>query len=323
MSARIPLHALFLLAPALAALAAAPVRGADAESELRERLAWQVALDELGFSPGVVDGKIGRKTEIATREFQRVRGLEVTGQLDAATRAALQMDPANIIGKYTIQDADLAEVGPLPKSWNEKSRLSRLGHEALENVIAEKFHCSLELLATLNRGRNINSMKAGDQVIVPVVSEPSTFPKATRIEVNLAEKLVRVIGDNKKLIALFHCSIAKDKEKRPTGEARVTGVVFDPEYTFKPEMWPEVKERVRGPLLIPAGPRNPVGRCWVALSLPGYGMHGTPSPELIGKTGSHGCFRLTNWDAIRLGKMVEAGVKVVFTDRPESQLVSR
>lgn len=322
-----PLHprGLTLLVIALlGVVVAGPSRAAaaDPETTLRERIAWQVALDRVGFSPGLIDGKPGPKTELATREFQRVRSLPITGQFDAATAAALQADPAGVLGRYTIQESDLAEIGPSPQSWIAKSKLNKLGHEALVNVIAEKFHCSTGLLQTLNPGKNINAMRRGDQVVVPAVADTTPTAKASRIEVNLAEKVIRVIGKDKQLIALFHCSIAKDKAKRPSGEARVTGVAFDPDYTFRPEMWPEVKERISGPLRIPPGPRNPVGRCWVALSLPGYGMHGTPNPELIGKTGSHGCFRLTNWDAIRLGKIVEAGTRVVFSAQPEMQLAS-
>lgn len=290
----------------------------QSEATLRRNLAWQVALEYVGFSPGLIDGKTGPRTSIATQEFQRVRGLPITGQLDDATAEALKISPDTVIGRYTITDADLEQIGPLPTSWKEKSQLKFLGHDALDNVIAEKFHCSLELLATLNPGKRVATMKPGDAVVVPAIRQPDSFPRASRIEVNLAEKIIRVIGRDNQLIAMFHCSIAKDKAKRPSGEARVTGVVFDPTYMFKPEMWPEVKERVPGPLLIPPGPRNPVGRCWVALSLPGYGMHGTPNPEMIGKTGSHGCFRLTNWDAIRLGKMVEAGVRVRFSGEPTS-----
>jgi len=292
------------------------VKAGDAESSLREKLAWQIGLDRVCFSPGLVDGRPGAKTRIATEEFQRVRGLPVTGLWDEATAKALQVRPDDVISKYTIQQADFDEIGPLPTSWVEKSRLNQLGHEALENVLAEKFHCATHLLATLNPGKNINALRPGDAVYVPTVSEVSTFPRAGEIEINLSEKVFRVISKDKKLVALFHCSIAKDKEKRPSGSARVTGVAFDPTYTFKPEMWPEVKENVPGPLTIPPGPRNPVGRCWISLSLPGYGMHGTPHPELIGKTGSHGCFRLANWDAQRLGKMVEIGTPVTFTDQP-------
>jgi lipoprotein-anchoring transpeptidase ErfK/SrfK len=304
------------LIPALAT--AAPPAVSDTEKTLRQSLAWQVALDRVGFSPGLIDGNPGPKTAIATQEFQRVRGLPQTGKLDPATAQALGVNAGAVLGRYTIVQDDLDEIGPLPASWKEKARLDHLGHEALENVLAEMFHCSTGLLATLNPGRNINRLRPGDRVVVAIVQEPESFPKAGRIDVNLAEKVIRVIGRDSKLIALFHCSIAKDKEKRPSGESRVTGVAFDPTYTFRPEMWPEVKEKVPGPLTIPPGPRNPVGRCWVSLSLPGYGMHGTPNPELIGKTGSHGCFRLANWDAIRLGKMVEAGTPVRFSDQPSA-----
>jgi lipoprotein-anchoring transpeptidase ErfK/SrfK len=294
----------------------------DTEASLRKRIAWQAALDRVGFSPGLVDGRLGPKTTIATQEFQRVHGLPVTGQLDEATARELGVEPETVFGKYTLTAADLDEVGPVPKSWVEKSKLHRLGHEALENVLAEKFHCSTGLLATLNPGKNINSLQPGGQVVVPSIAEVSSPPKAARIEINLGQKIIRVVDRDNKLVALFHCSIAKDKEKRPSGEAHVTGVAFDPNYTFKPEMWPDVKEHITSPLTIPPGPRNPVGRCWVSLSLPGYGMHGTPNPELIGKTGSHGCFRLANWDAQRLGKMVQPGTPVRFTTDSEARLVS-
>ena len=113
-------------------------------------------------------------------------------------------------------------------------------------------------------------------------------------------------------MGLFHCSVAAEVAKRPSGETIVKGIIFDPEYLFDPEHWPEVKGIDRK-LTIRPGPRNPVGLCWIALDLPGYGMHGSPRPEQIGKTGSHGCFRLTNWDAVRLGHMLAAGARVHFT----------
>src|SRR5262249_49506493 len=110
---------------------------------------------------------------------------------------------------------------------------------------------------------------------------------------------------------LFHCSIAANPDKRPAGSASIVSVTIDPVYCFDPAMLPEVKN-VDQKLLIAPGPRNPVGRCWIALSLPGYGIHGTPNPEMIGKTGSDGCFRLANWDALRLGTMVKAGTPITF-----------
>jgi len=293
----------------------APIR--SAEAELRRATAWQVALDRIGFSPGLIDGRIGPKTRLATFEFQRVRGLPRTGHLDEATAAALKVDPARVFVRYTIQPADLKEVGPVPKSWLARSKLKRLGHASLLEVIAEKFHCHRRLLETLNPGKQIASLKPGQQVIVPAVVEKDAWPAADRLQINLAGKVIRVVGKDGKLLALFHCSVAAKKSKLPRRDGRVANIVHDPWYTFDPKMYPEVKEKIRGKLSIPPGPRNPVGRCWIGLSLPGYGIHGTPNPELIGKTGSHGCFRLTNWDALRLSRMVRVGTPVHFVSRPE------
>jgi lipoprotein-anchoring transpeptidase ErfK/SrfK len=116
-------------------------------------------------------------------------------------------------------------------------------------------------------------------------------------------------------MSLYHCSIAADRRKRPTEKCVIDNVVENPKYTFDPVNWPEVKD-VKQKLLIPAGPRNPVGLCWIGLSKKGYGIHGTPEPENIGKTGSHGCFRLTNWDALRLARQVRIGAGVRFTESP-------
>jgi len=293
-----------------------PARAEDSETELRRNLACQSALERIGLSPGIIDGRIGAKTVLAIKEFQRVRGLPRTGRLDKVTAEALKLDPAHVVGWYTVQANDLAEIGPVPKSWLARSKLKRLGYESVEAALAEKFHCTRQLLATLNPGKKLNQLKPGDKVVVPIVPEPVEYPRAARIEINLSEKVIRVINYQKKLVALFHCSIAARKSKLPKSDARITVVAMNPNYTFDPEKWPEVKEKITRKLNIPPGPRNPVGRCWIGLSLPGYGIHGTPRPEEIGKTGSHGCFRLTNWDAVRLGKMVRVGVPVHFVGRP-------
>jgi lipoprotein-anchoring transpeptidase ErfK/SrfK len=298
----------------IAACFASPARGGENAASLRTKLAWQIALDRVGFSPGVIDGGIGHKTELATREFQRVRGLPITGKLDAATASALAVDPGGAMTSYTVQADDLAQLGPAPKGWLEKSRLPQLGYENLAAAVAERFHCSTGLLARLNPGRNLSRLQVGDSVVVPAVDENSARLRGDHLEIDLSEKVVRVLNRERQLVALLHCSIAKHRDKLPSGDASVVVITENPTYTFDPKMWPEVKG-VDRKLLIPAGPRNPVGRCWIGLSLPGYGIHGSPNPELIGKTGSHGCFRLSNWDALRLARMIRVGTKVHFVGR--------
>jgi lipoprotein-anchoring transpeptidase ErfK/SrfK len=216
-----------------------------------------------------------------------------------------------VTGVYEITDADQRLVTGTPKDWNEKAAMRYLGYASLAEVVGERFHTSRRCLEGLNPGVNLERLKVGDRVVVPAVEEPGDLGRAGRLEINLGEKAIRAFDREGREIALFHCSIAKDVEKRPSGSARVVVVAPNPSYTFDPKMWPDVKD-VTHKLIIPPGPRNPVGMCWVGLSLPGYGIHGTPNPEMIGKTGSHGCFRLTNWDAVRLGRMTVAGVPVTF-----------
>ncbi len=287
----------------------APAPRADA-IPLGECLAWQIALEREGFSPGLIDGKIGPKTLLALREFRQARGLAASDELDADAAAALNVPSAGYTLPYTITPEDAAQVTGWPQDWLERSRMARMGYATMADMAAEKFHCSQGLLARLNEGVDFAKVKAGDALTVPAIEAPKC-PRVESLRVNLTEKVIRCFDKEGKLVALFHCSIARDKEKRPAGAALVVTVIRDPDYTFDPALWPEVKEP-QSKLIIPPGPRNPVGLCWIALNLPGYGMHGTPTPEMIGKTGSHGCFRLTNWDAVRLGKMLRAGVPVEF-----------
>ena len=177
-------------------------------------------------------------------------------------------------------------------------------------AVAERFHCTRALLDRLNPSANMTILKEGDTLTVPAIEKPKPL-RASRLQIHLGQKVIRAFDRGGKTIALFHCSIAKDESKRPSGTTTILSITTNPAYRFDPAMWPEVTN-VNQKLLIPPGPRNPVGLCWIALSLPGYGIHGSPTPEMIGKTGSHGCFRLTNWDAQRLGGMVEPAMPVEF-----------
>ena len=285
-------------------------------------VAWQAALDRAGFSPGIIDGKAGPKMELALRAFQSARGLRVTGLQDDATRKALGVEKVPATTNYKITAADAKMVQPPPKKWQDKAKRSRLGYRSLADLVGERGHCTQALLAQLNPRKSLGKLKPGDVVVIPSVWSPNADPRAARLEVNLSTKTIRVLNKSNKVVALLHCSIAKDKDKRPKGRAKVVSVSKNPVYLFDPKMWPEVKD-VKKKLRIPPGPRNPVGLAWIGLSLPGYGIHGTPEPEMIGKTGSHGCFRLTNWDAVRLSRMVKVGTPVEFVEAASSYAAQR
>lgn len=284
-----------------------------APGSLRATAALQIALERAGFSPGIIDGIPGGKTTNSLREFQRSRGMPAIGTLDGASRAALAVDEEDAFVRYTITTADRAAVGPVPKGWLEKSRLERLAYPTLAEALGEKFHCTQGLLVKLNPQKSLVSLAVGDAIVVPNADDDPPVNRAARLEVDLTNKVIRAFSSKGNAVGLFYCSLAAKKEKLPSGQAEVVAIAVNPTYTFDPEMWPEVKN-VDTKLTIPPGPRNPVGVRWIGLSLPGVGMHGTPNPELIGKTGSHGCIRLTNWDAVRLSKMVAPGVTVKFTN---------
>jgi lipoprotein-anchoring transpeptidase ErfK/SrfK len=200
--------------------------------------------------------------------------------------------------------------------------MDRLGYESLADCITEKFHCTRALLETLNPGVPMDALAPGQTLIVPAIRPFPTDNKVVLpkravttagggyVTVNLAEKAIRVFDKDNNQLALFHCSIARDKAKLPDRDTKVQVIAApNPNYTFDPKVWPDV-HNVSRVLTIPPGPRNPVGLAWVGLDLPGYGIHGTPKPELIGQTGSHGCFRLANWDALKFASLVQVGTPV-------------
>lgn len=276
-------------------------------------VAWQAALDRAGFSPGLIDGAMGRKTEIALRAFQESVGLPKTGVPDEATAQALGVADQPAV-RYTVLTAnDELNVGPSPTNWGAKSRLRGLKFRSLADLVAERGHCSQALLAGLNPGVDLRKLRAGNRVLIPNVTMPRTLPQAGLLEIDYGAKTISAFDSAGRRIALFHCSIARNKDKRLTGSSRIVKIVPNPQYDFNPAMWPEVKG-INRKLVIPPGPRNPVGVCWLGLASRGYGIHGTPEPENIGKTGSHGCFRLTNWNVSRLALMVRIGTPVRFVD---------
>ncbi len=273
-------------------------------------LTLQTLLDRQNFSCGVLDGKFGPKTRTALRAWQEQRGLPPTGEPDAASMAALRTT-SNALTTHVVGPGELAALTPVPKTWLGKSKVPRLGYETVLETVAEEYHASQQALRDLNPDLPWPDPPAGTPVVVP---DPRPFktPPAARLTISLGRKVLTVYGEDGRMQALFPCSIAADKAKRPVGEVAIVNCAADPTFTFDPAVFtedPEAREPGRR-LLIPPGPNNPVGVAWISLSLSGYGIHGTPRPEDIGKTGSHGCFRLANWNAEKLLKMIRIGLPV-------------
>ena len=275
-----------------------------------ERIAaYQVALERMHFSCGFIDGDQGMRTQRMLRAFQESRGLSRTGVLDAPTRDAIG-EPGEPFLNYTVTEADVASIMPKPQSWREKAKAARLGYNDIWELLAEKFHCTRAYLKELNR--DVPQPVAGSDIVGPKVYPAAPYPEASSLRVNLGETSIEALDGSGRVIAFFPCSIAKDKNKRPNGRLVVKSVVPDPDYTFDPELFKDAaaEEHIMHKMTLPPGPRNPVGTAWIGLSLPGYGIHGTPEPENISRTQSHGCFRLANWNANKVLRMVRVGTPV-------------
>ena len=271
----------------------------------------QVALARFGISSGSLDGVMGSQTRAAVLAFQRMTGLPESLELNAATRARLMLDSPPL-KTYTVTSNDLARLQLLSKTWLGKSQQTALDFETILELVAEKGHASPNLIRRFNPTVDWTNVVAETTIQIPDVEYPPPKTKAAFVVISLAEKKLEAFDAQTNLLAHFPCSIAARVEKRPAGELHVSAVAPNPDYTFNPEVFPESPEaqQLKTKLVLPPGPNNPVGTAWISLDKPGYGMHGTPSPEQVGRTESHGCFRLANWNAEYLVKLVTVGTPV-------------
>jgi lipoprotein-anchoring transpeptidase ErfK/SrfK len=272
----------------------------------------QLALDRQGISSGSLDGKIGSQTHAAIRAFQQQADLPTTGELDATTKTNLTLT-APPITTYVVTSNDLARLQPLSKTWTGKSQQTALDYETILELVAEKTHSHPDLIRRLNPTVGWTNVLAGTTLQVPDVTMEDPPGKAAFARISLSEKVLEAFDTDSNLLVHFPCSIAQHVEKRPVGELHVAVIAPNPNYTFDPELFPESVEAKEQPgvkLILPPGPNNPVGAVWIGLDKPGYGMHGTPRPEDVGRTESHGCFRLANWNAELLLKIVWVGMPV-------------
>jgi lipoprotein-anchoring transpeptidase ErfK/SrfK len=271
----------------------------------------QVALVRLGISSGSIDGQLGSQTRSAILAFQGIKHLPLTAKLDDLTRTNLILDqPALTI--YTVTSNDLARLQPLATNWLGKSQQTALDFETILELVSEQSFAHPNYIVRLNPAINWTNVVPGTEVTVPNAAYPEPTAKAAWVTIHLGAKVLEAFDANTNLLVHFPCSIARRVEKRPVGELHVEVVAPNPNYTFDPDVFPESEEakKLNRKLILPPGPNNPVGVVWIGLDKPGYGIHGTPKPEDVGRTESHGCFRLANWNARHLLKLVSIGTTV-------------
>jgi len=301
-------------APAAAAPAAAvpAASGFAFTPDVQRLLHAQVLLDRAHFSSGEIDAASGSNMKNALSGFQKARGLPVTGTLDAATWTALSKDTAEMVVPYTLTDADTA--GPfvaIPEDMAGKAALSTLGYANAAEGLGEKFHVSPTLLAQLNPGKDF--ARTGEQIMVPNVLGTEPLPKASKVMVSKAGRILTVYDTDGKLMAQYPASTGSKHDPLPIGEWKINGVARHPTYHYNPKLFWDAKTGDKK-ATVAAGPNNPVGTTWIDLSKPHYGIHGTPVPRTIGKTESHGCIRLTNWSVQEVAALVAPGTQVILTN---------
>jgi lipoprotein-anchoring transpeptidase ErfK/SrfK len=290
---------------------------APAQLPCGDLVGFQVRLDRQGFSSGQIDGTPGANFSRTLSAFQTAHKLPV-GKPDCATWEALgagSSEPA--IASYTVTDEDMK--GPfekVPPKLAEQAKLTTLGYQSPIELLAERFHTSPALLSQLNRGVAI---AAGREIKVPGVAafNPETKPAAdaaagdVSIQVSKEESALRATRADGTLVFYAPVSSGSVHDPLPPGDFKVLGVGWRPVFHYNPDLFWDAKpadEKAK----IPAGPNNPVGVVWISLSLEHYGIHGTPEPGNVGHTESHGCVRLTNWDAARVASLVKPGTAVLF-----------
>lgn len=275
-------------------------------------LAVQVMLDRAGFSPGEIDGRKGLSTERALEAYTRAGGNPDAHASDAVTT-------------YTIteQDAEGPFTPRIPTDLMQQATLDALDYRDIFEELGERFHASPTLLRRLNPGV---PFKAGDAITVPsVLGGPGPVgppPGRQSDQGHPSDTTVTVTKSTSDLVVtdaaghtLFYAPVTTGSEHDPLpiGQWKVTGVQHNPKFHYNPKLFWDAKPGDAKATIAP-GPNNPVGLVWIDLSKPNYGIHGTPEPSLVGKTTSHGCVRLTNWDAVTVASLVHPGTRVVFRE---------
>jgi lipoprotein-anchoring transpeptidase ErfK/SrfK len=294
----------------------------------------QVLLGAAGFSTGVIDGKEGMSFKAAVRGFQQSRGLQVSGKLDGPTRRALleQDRPSTVWVKLGRTDISGDYVYPFPRKPEGQAKLEFASYRNMLEEVAERYHTTPDTIVALNGPKAL--IGVGQTLRLPNVIPTSTsyqgsplkdeyrawfvklnveanVPQGSKIVVDKSEGQLKVLDDSDRLIAQFPVTTGSEHAPLPIGTWKIPTFSFLPPFHYQPDLFWDVDDS-KDEKMLPPGPNGLVGVAWLDLSKEHYGIHGTPEPQTIGRTESHGCIRMTNWDVLRLSRMVKPGVKAVF-----------
>ena len=313
-----------LLSSAVARATTPPPANGELSAGARRALALQVALDRAGFSPGEIDAGMGALTTRALAAFREARGIRSRGAaLDPETVEALGPPYGEPLVKYTITDADVA--GPfldhIPNDLMQQQTLPALGYVSALEELAERFHVRPALLTRLNPHVQ---MTAESTLMVPAV-EPLRLPTqqgqrsrsaegaphGTSIELTKGSGAIIVRDAGGRVLMYAPVTVGSARDPLPIGDWKVTAVFELPIFNYNPDLFWDA-EPSHAKARIAAGPNNPVGLVWIQIDKEHFGLHGTPEPSQIGHSQSHGCVRMTNWDAVRLASLIEEGTPVTL-----------
>lgn len=281
-----------------------------------ETVQLQIFLDSQRFGPGVVDGQPGEFTSKALALYNQSQGLPADSMPDTSL-----IQPYTT---YTVTAEDVGTLGVMAVEPEEIAKQKRLPYTSLTELLSERFHTSMVFLRELNRGVNVDSLVPGDMVKVPNVRKPfrvDAFPSgyvapsasvtaSRRVLVDTGLRMLEV-RDGNQLIAAFPITPGSDEHPAPAGDWKIVGAVPWPWYRYDEGVLKR-GERTQTYFMFPPGPNSPVGVLWAGLNRPGVGIHGTAYPDTIGRSGSHGCIRLSNWDAATFYTLVRKGVPVTI-----------
>ena len=272
-------------------------------------LAVQAMLDRTAHAPGVIDGFGGGNTDTAIRYFREAHGMSASGGVDTKFLEALFDETGgDIFRTYTVTEKDVAgSFDKMPDEFPQMAEMDKLGYETPLEMLAERFHMDRDFLKALNPDADFG--KAGTKLVIVSHGDGAVQGEVAKIEVRGGDDRLVVMDDVGKILATYPATIGSTRFPSPSGTMKVTAIAPAANYTFKGDVQEWGPE---GTYILPPGPNNPVGGTWIDLAKDGYGIHGSPDPQLIGKTASHGCVRLTNWNAAALAKAVSQGVTVTF-----------